>query len=274
MDRITEHNVNGVVFRTADRFSAAGGVVHGFSTRYGGVSEGHLASMDLGTTRGDEPENVRENYRRFTAALGADLDHMAMTRQVHGTYIHTVEPADCKADPYAPERFDCDGLITDRPGVPLVIFSADCLPVLLYDPVKRVICAVHAGWRGTTAGIAEKAVCKMAADFGCDPSDILAAIGPGISLCHFETDGDVPAAVRAILEEETAQSCIIDHHDGKYHVDLKRVNAVLLQGAGVPEGNITIDPECTACHTEKYWSHRMVGAKRGSQAALIQLIKE
>lgn len=274
MVNMTEHNVNGVVFRTADRLAAAGGVIHGFSTRYGGVSKSYLASMNLGTTRGDDAANVVENYRRFTAALGADLSHMAMTRQVHGTYIHTVEPVDCKADPYAPERFDCDGLITDRPGVPLVIFSADCLPVLLYDPKKRVICAVHAGWRGTTAGIASKAVRKMADDYGCRPADILAAIGPGISRCHFETDADVPDAVRAVLGGEEAHRCIIDHGTGKYHVDLKLVNALLLEQAGIAPDHITIDPDCTACQTEKYWSHRMVGTRRGSQIALIQLTKE
>lgn len=273
MDNMTEHNVNGVVFRTADRLTAAGGVIHGFSTRYGGVSTGWLSSMNLGTTRGDAPENVRENYRRFTAALGADLAHMAMTRQVHGAYIHTVEPIDCKPDPYAPERFDCDGLITDRPGVPLVIFSADCLPVLLYDPKKRVICAVHAGWRGSTAGIVLRAVEKMAGDYGCHRGDILAVIGPGISLCHFETDGDVPAAVRAILPPEEAEGCVVDHGTGKYHVDLKKVNALLLKGAGVPAGSITVDPDCTACHREKYWSHRMAGERRGSQIALIQLLE-
>lgn len=271
MNQMTEHNVNGVVFRTADRFSAAGGVIHGFSTRYGGVSEGYLSSLNLGPSRGDEPEKVRENFRRFTAALGADSTRMAMTRQVHGTDIHTVEPVDCKADPCLPERFDCDGLITDRSGVALVIFSADCIPVLLYDPKKRVICAVHAGWRGTTAGIARKAVEKMAADYGCDPAHILAAIGPGISRCHFETDRDVPDAVRAVLGEEDARRCVTDHGTGKYHVDLKRVNSILLQRAGVQEANITVDPDCTACSTEKYWSHRMVGGKRGSLAALLQL---
>lgn len=271
MDQMTEHNVNGIVFRTADRFLAAGGVIHGFSTRYGGVSQGIWASMNLGAARGDDPACVVENYRRYTAALGADLEKMAMTRQVHGTYIHTVEPIDCKPDPYAPERYDADGLITDRPGVPLVIFSADCLPVLLYDPVKKVICAVHAGWRGTVAGIAPKGVKKMVADYGCDPADILAAIGPGISKCHFETHRDVPDAVGEILSAEEAESCIIDHKTGKYHVDLKRVNTILLQKAGVRSENITVDPECTACNTEKYWSHRMVGGRRGSLIALIQL---
>lgn len=268
---MTERTVNGVVFRTADRFQAAGGVVHGFSTRLGGVSEGIWASMDLGTTRGDDPDRVRENYRRFFAAIGASMDKLVMSNQIHGTEIRTVCPGDYKTDLYAPEGYEVDGLITDEPGVALVVFSADCLPILFYDPVKRVICAVHAGWRGTVAGIAAKAVEKMAADYGSDRKDILAAIGPGISKCHFETHAEVPDAVRAVLPGE-AEDYILDHGNGKYHVDLKGVNTALLRRAGVREENIDIDPDCTYCLPEKYWSHRVTAGRRGSQAAVIQLL--
>ncbi len=271
MNHMTEHNVDGVVFRTADRFLAAGGVVHGFSTRYGGVSQGVWASLNLGLNRGDDPAHVRENYRSFLTAVGASETHIVMSSQVHESHIQAVTEADGKKDLYDPVPFRADGLITDRPWVGLVIFSADCLPVLLYDPVKRVIAAVHAGWRGTVARIAPKAVEKMAADYGCRREDILAAIGPGISACHFETRADVPAAVRAVLPPVQAKACIQDHGDGTYHVDLKGVNRALLLNAGLPEGNITVDPDCTACDTSKYWSHRMVGNERGSLAAVIQL---
>lgn len=271
MNQITEHNVDGVVFRTADRFSAAGGVVHGFSTRYGGVSGGIWSSLNLGLNRGDEPAAVRENYRRFLTAVGASEACVVMSSQVHESHIQAVTEADGKKDLYDPVPFRADGLITDRPGVALVIFSADCLPVLLYDPARRVIAAVHAGWRGTVAGIAARAVEKMAADYGCRRENILAAIGPGISACHFETRGDVPAAVRAVLPPAQAEACVRDHGDGTYHVDLKGVNRALLLRAGLPEVNITIDPDCTACDTSKYWSHRIVGDQRGSLAAVIEL---
>lgn len=271
MNNMTEHNVDGVVFRTADRFSAAGGVVHGFSTRLGGVSEGAWASMNLGTTRGDKREHVCENYRRFFGAIGASMDKLVMTNQIHEAEIRTVTSHDYKKDLYDYEGYEVDGLITNRPGVALVIFSADCLPVLLYDPVQRVICAVHAGWRGTVAGIAPKGVEKMAKEYGCRPEHILVAIGPGISACHFETDFDVPAEVRRILPAARAECCITDHGTGKYHVDLKAVNAALLHRAGVLPMNITIDPDCTACHPDRYWSHRTMGKERGSQAAVMQL---
>ncbi len=270
MNGMTEHSVNGVVFRTADRFRAAGGVVHGFSTRLGGVSEGIWSSMNLGTTRGDDPKHVEENYRRFLKAVGADRDKLVMSNQIHGTEIRRVTPGDYKADLYADEGYEVDGLITDVPGETLVIFSADCLPILFYDPVKRVICAVHAGWRGTVGGIAAQAVERMVGDYGCRTEDILAAIGPGISRCHFETDADVPRAVQDILGQE-ARACIDELENGKYHVDLKLVNRMLLTRVGLPEVNITMDPDCTACHRDKYWSHRFTGGQRGSMAAVIQL---
>lgn len=269
-NKMTEHNVDGVVFRTADRFSAAGGVIHGFSTRLGGISQGIWASMNLGMGRGDHPEHVRENYRRLFAALGAEGGPMAMNSQVHGVHIRRVDWAGSKTDPFEEKGFQGDGLITDLPGVALVVFTADCLPLLLYDPGKKVACALHAGWRGTVGGIAPLAVERMAGEYGCRREDILAAVGPGISRCHFETDGDVPLALRTALGPR-AEACVDDHKNGKYHVDLKEANRLLLLGAGLKEVNITIDPDCTACHRDKYWSHRYTGGQRGSQTALIQL---
>ena len=272
MNLMKEYNVGGVVFRTADAFERADGLVHAFSTRFGGVSEGIWASMNLGLGRGDEPDRVRENYRRFFVAIGARTDKIVMSSQVHETEIRTVTDRDWKSDIYEKNGYEADGLITDRPGVALVIFSADCLPILFYDPVKKVICAVHAGWRGTVGGIAPKAVEKMVSDYGCRREDILCAIGAGISKCHFETHGEVPAAVRTVLSEEEAAGCITEDGNGKYHVDLKAVNAALLKNAGLPGENVTVDPECTYCLHEKYWSHRVTNGERGSQAAVIQLL--
>jgi YfiH family protein len=271
MNDMTEHNACGVVFRTADRFSAAGGVVHGFSTRLGGVSEGVWASMNLGLSRGDDPQRVRENYRRFFAALGMDSSPTAVVRQVHGTHIHTIVPEDLTRDIFSPGSPEADGLITHLSGVTLVVFTADCLPILFYDPVCRVICAVHAGWRGSVGGIASKAIKQMEADYGCHPEHILAAMGPAISRCHFETDGDVPAAVHSLLGSR-GDSCISHCPGGKFLVDLKEVNRLLLLDAGLSPCHITVDPDCTACQRDKYWSHRFTGFDRGSQAAVIRLL--
>ncbi len=268
---MTEHQVNGVTFLAADGFRAAGGVAHGFSTRLGGVSSGIYASLNLGPTRGDEPDCVRENYRRFCAAIGADAARLVMTNQVHGTVIRTVSASDGKADPYDREEYACDGLITNVPGLALTIFSADCISVLLYDPVRRVIAAVHAGWRGTAGDIVGKAARQMRADYGCRPEEILAAVGPGISQCCFETHADVPEAMTAALGG-LAEPHMISLGNGKFKVGLKEINAALLARAGLRPDHIEVSGDCTACLPEKYWSHRVTQGQRGSQAAILQLL--
>lgn len=268
---MTELQNNGVTFLAADSFLAAGGVAHGFSTRIGGVSEGIYTSLNLGSTRGDNPDCVKENYRRFCAAIGADVRRIVMTNQIHSTIIRTATSSDVKADLYDPEGYDCDGLITNEPGLALTIFSADCIPVLLYDPVKKVIAAVHAGWRGTAGDIAGKAARLMQEHYGSAPGDILTAIGPGISQCCFETHADVPDAMIDILGD-LAKPYITCLENGKFKVDLKGINAALLTRAGVSPEHIEISGDCTACLPGKYWSHRITQGHRGSQAAILQLL--
>lgn len=268
--KIIDRTRNGVTFLSADGFEAAGGVAHGFSTRLGGVSTGIYESMDLGTTRGDEPGHVRENYRRFFAAIGADADSIAMSNQIHSDLVRPVTCADVKRDLYDVEPYEVDGLVTDIPGVSLVVFGADCLPVLFYDPVRRVAAAAHAGWRGTAAGIVERAVEKMAF-YGSRPEDILAAIGPGISRCCFETHEDVPNAMTAAMAGGVLPFIQLKDN-GKFAVDLKGINAKRLELAGVTPDHIAICGDCTACMRDKYWSHRIMGTQRGSMAAMIELI--
>ena len=262
---------NGVTFLAAEGFLNAGGVAHGFSTRLGGVSEGIFASLNLGTARGDNPERVRENYRRFCRAVGTDVNRLVTTSQVHGDVIRTATSKDIKSDLFLPNGYECDGLITNEPGLALTIYSADCIPVLLYDPVKRVIAAVHAGWRGTAQDIAGKAIRKMQQEYGCLPENILSAIGPGISQCCFETHSDVPDAMTEALGD-FVKPHILCLENGKFKVDLKGINAALLTRAGVSPDHIEISADCTACLNEKYWSHRVTQGQRGSQAAMIQLI--
>ncbi len=265
-----EHTVNGVVFRAAPALEAAGGAVHGFSTRAGGVSTGCWASLNLGVSRGDDPAHVRENYRRFCAAVGADCASVVLANQVHGDKVRVVTSADCAQGLYGHRAYEADGLITDVPGAALVVFSADCIPVLLYDPVREVVAAAHAGWMGTALGIVTRAVEKMTSVYGCDPASILAAIGPGISQCCFETHADVPDAMTAALGAG-APDYVQTLGGGKYKVDLKGLNALRLRRAGLLPAHISIDPDCTVCHPEKYWSHRVHRDQRGSQAAVIQL---
>ena len=248
------------------------GAAHGFSTRVGGVSPAPWDSLNLGGNRGDDPTRVRENFIRFCGAIGTDPFATAKNHQVHGNCIRPVTRADVFADPGLPGYVEADGLITNEPGVCLTVFSADCIPVLLYDPVARVVAAAHAGWRGTALGIAARGVEAMARDYGSRPENILAAIGPGISACCFETRLDVPQAMREALGQ-AAEPFLVPQSDGEhYKVDLKGVNAHWLRAAGLSPDHIAVCDACTVCRPDLFWSHRKVGLSRGSMAAMIQLI--
>lgn len=247
-------------YLTADNIT----VPHCFTTRLGGVSAGHLSAMNLGYNRGDAAENVAENYRILGRALGFSADALVLTRQTHSDIVRPVTKADANGlDNHTyPE---CDALVTNEPGTALVVFAADCTPVLLHDSVTGAVGAAHAGWRGTASGIAAKTVEAMVRLYGCRPENIRAAIGPNIGPCCFETDADVPQAMLAALGEE-ANVHIRPQRD-KYYVNLKALNALHLRRAGVTD--IEISPLCTACSTDRFWSHRRHGAQRGSQGAII-----
>lgn len=268
---LVQRERGGVLYHTAEQLDAVPGLAHGFSTRAGGVSEGIFASMNLGLNRGDDPACVRENYRRFQAAIGGSGGRYAMCDQVHGSAVRVITTADVKADLYDRAKYEADGLMTDVPGVTLVVFSADCIPVLLCDPERRVIAAVHAGWRGTASGIVEAAVSRMETAFGCRREDIRAAVGPGIGPCCFETHEDVPNAMMAAVSSP-ALPYIRIKENGKFSVDLKGINAKRLERAGLNPANIAVSADCTACMPERYWSHRMLGGDRGSMAAMIELL--
>lgn len=268
---ITEHSVNGVVYLAAGGFHTAGGAVHGFSTRLGGVSQGIYSSLNLGVNRGDDPECVRENYRRFCAAIGTKPENVVFSSQVHGCGVRVVTTADRGKGLEREVDYEADALVTDVPGLALTVFSADCLPILLYDPVRRAVGAAHAGWRGTSLGIVTQTVERMYACYGCRAEDILAAIGPGISKCCFETHEDVPNAMTEALGASALQF-IEMLPTGKFRVDLKGLNAKRLEDAGLLKEHIAVSPDCTACRPEQYWSHRVTCGKRGSQAAMIALV--
>lgn len=239
---------------------------HAFTSRHGGVSKGELSTLNLGFSRGDDPANVLENWRRLGSAVGFTPEHLVLTHQIHGDQVRVVTEADRGQGIITRPAPDCDALATNVPGLAIAAFTADCTPILLCDPIKGAAAAVHSGWRGAALGIVKKAVETMTAAFGSDPKDIRAAIGPCIGRCCFETRADVPEAMRAALGPD-AEIAIDDHGDGTYHVDLKALNRLWLQRAGVEQ--VETCPLCTACDTERFWSHRRVGDARGSLAAVI-----
>jgi len=257
---IRAQKIGTMEYLTADGIGAA----HGFTTRLGGVSRGSFSSLNLGCHRGDDPKNVAENYAIVANALGFDLQSLVLTRQTHSDIVRVVTKADAAGiDNHAyPE---CDALITNDPGTALGIFTADCTPILLYDPQSGAVGAVHAGWRGTVAKLAGKTVKAMVDTFGCRPENIRAAIGPNIAQCCFQTDSDVPNAALAAVGD--AAKLHILHKGDKYYVNLKVLNALSLQAAGVE--NFEISQICTYCSHDRYWSHRFTKGDRGSQGAFI-----
>lgn len=268
--QIIRKTVKNIPFYACDGFGP--GVVHGFSTRIGGVSPAPWDSLNLGACRGDDPANLRENFSCFCAAIGADPNALVKNQQMHSKRVRPVTKADVMPAPETPGEVEADGMITNQPGVALTIFSGDCLPVFLYDPVRRVIAACHAGWRGTAQGIAAQAARQMQEDYGCAPQDILAAIGPGIGPCCFETHADVPDGLRAELGPD-AEAFITALPGGeKFQVDLKGANARWLERAGLKPEHIALSAACTACDRTDFWSHRMQGSQRGSMAAIIQMV--
>lgn len=240
------------------------GVPHCFTSRLGGVSGGIFSSLNLGYHRGDAPENVEKNYAAVAQTLGFSLPSLVLTRQTHSDIVRQVTKADAAGlDNHAyPE---CDALITNDPGTVLGIFTADCTPVLLHDPVTGAVGAVHAGWRGTAAGLAGKTARAMVAAFGCRPEDIRAAIGPNIAQCCFQTDRDVPDAM--LQTYGTAAQAHIRSNGDKYYVNLKALNALSLQAEGITQTEIS--QICTYCSHDRFWSHRFTGGDRGSQGAFI-----
>lgn len=237
---------------------------HGFTTRLGGVSTGYLDSLNIGFHRGDQAQNVEQNFSILAQALGLDINALVLAHQTHSDIVRAVTKADHQGLDHHlyPE---CDALITNDPGTALVIFTADCTPILLWDSVTGAAGAAHAGWRGTASQIAGKTVRAMQDAFGCQPENIRAAIGPNIGPCCFQTDGDVPQAMLESYGPE-AQAWICPDGD-KYYVNLKELNALALRRAGVTQ--IEISTECTMCQHHRFWSHRYTRGQRGSQGAII-----
>ena len=240
-------------------------VPHAFTTRLGGVSRDYLHSLNLGAHRGDSPENVAKNHFSLGRALGYNPAQLVLANQVHGDTVRVVSQEDARNSLSHRDYPECDALVTNVPGVALMVYTADCTPILIWDSENGAVGAVHAGWRGTAKGIVQKTVATMVAAFGCRPENLRAAIGPNIGPCCFETDRDVPEAMRLALGDEALP--FIQSRGEKFHVDLKGLNALWLRHSGVT--NLEISTHCTACAPDLFWSHRVTSGKRGSQGAVI-----
>ncbi len=266
------HNADTVPYLTYNSLSELKFINHAFSTRLGGVSEGEFTSMNLAFNRGDDPDAVTENYRRLCKSAGFDFDTLTASAQDHNTFVRTVTKNDCGVGIYKPRDMQSvDALITNEQGVTLVTYYADCTPLFFVDAKNKAIGLAHAGWRGTVERIGEKVVEKMTALYGTDPSDIVAAVGPAISVCCYEVD--LPVAERFLaLEDLDASRFVFPKPGGKYMLDLLECNRQILVKAGVRAENITLSDLCTNCNSDLLWSHRATNGHRGTMCAFMCLV--
>ncbi len=247
-------------------------VKHGFSTRLGGVSEGYYASLNLSFTRGDEETCVRENFRRIAGAIGVSCEDMVLSRQTHTTNVRKVTEADRGSGILYPASYtDVDGLITDIPGICLVTSFADCVPLYFVDPVRKAIGLTHSGWRGTVGKIGKITVENMQKEFGSDPKDIVAAVGPSICQDCYEVSEDVIERIRQNFDLSLWEKFFYRKPNGHYQLDLWKMNEEIFLEAGLLPEHIAVTNACTHCNPKVFYSHRAMGEQRGNLCAFLAL---
>ena len=263
---------NGVVVIKSDIIRAR----HAFSTRVGGVSKSeHTRGLNLGRGRGDDDGTVIRNLELFAEATGINAGNIISVKQIHSAKIRYVTEENAGEGFFAPEGESCDGYVTDRKGIAPAVRIADCAPILLCaeEGGVPVLCAaVHAGWRGTAAGIAAGAVAELV-KLGAKPQNIRAAIGPCIGKCCYQVREDFFDAVRNQRGTAYAEEFITadGENPGFFRADIAGMNVKILTGAGISRENIDLCDLCTCCISDKFYSHRRDGEKRGTQLAVISL---
>ena len=244
------------LFRRPAIFSAFPGLTAAESTRHGGVSPAPYAALNLGLNTDDQPENVLENRRRFLSALNIPASQLATSHQVHGNRVLLAR------QPGHHEGYDA--LITDQKGIFVAVGTADCTPILVYDPVQEAVAAIHAGWKGTAERVAQAALLAMQNEFGSRTQDCYAYIGACIDQNNYEVDGNVARHFEAGHKRE-------DRERGKWFVSLKEANKAQLLEMGLPEEQIEVSPYSTWTHNEDYFSHRKENGATGRMLSVIGL---
>lgn len=247
-----------------DKLEAAGMVKHCFTTRAGGVSENIFSTMNLSFTRGDDKDSVMENYRRIASTLRERIESFVCSDQTHTTNVLRVGKEQCgigvtREKPYT----DVDGLITNEPGVVLATFYADCVPLYFVDTKNKAIGLSHSGWKGTVGRMGQATLQLMVEEFGTNPTDVVAAIGPSICQDCYEVSEDV-AEQFADEFRNHQDEILINKGKGKYLLDLWKANEIVLTEAGVKKDNIAVTNICTCCNPALLFSHRASQGKRGN----------
>jgi len=246
-------------------------IVAAFTTRHLGKAGTPSGSLNTGLHTGDDPVSVLANRKLVFDTLGLDSASFTAGKQVHGDEIRLVtsEQRGRGAVEYEDAIPATDALITDVPGLPIGVFTADCVPVFLYDPIRTAVGIVHAGWRSTVLSIASKTVQRMENEFGSLPSDMWAALGPSIGPCCYEVGRDVFDEFRE--EFDYGPALFQETDDEKWRLDLWHANQRQLEECGIPEAKIVNHRICSACNADDYFSARKLGAHAGRTLSVIAI---
>lgn len=240
-------------------------LIHGFTTKNGGVSNPPFSSLNMGLSSQDDPQSIKENYRIILSALGVEDRDRYMTKQIHSDQIFVVnEEASVK------ENFisGYDGLLTDRDDVVLMTYYADCVPLFLYDPVKGTGGVVHSGWKGTTKQVGKRMVEKMVELYGSSPEDIRAGIGPSAGICCYEVGPDV---IEGFSWLDTLEVYLTPTRENHYKIDLKGINKYILEEAGLLPEHIEVSSLCSMCTPDLLYSYRRDRPYNGLMSAIFAL---
>ncbi|MFN7210856.1 MAG: peptidoglycan editing factor PgeF [Aggregatilineales bacterium] len=255
--------LGGAIYYQFEQWANESALQHGIFTRLGGSSQAPFAALNVGSTVGDKPEHVRANLKQIYETLSVDSRRACTVWQVHSATCIVVE----QPHPEQGWLAQADGMVTDRRGMPLIMRFADCVPLLLYDPMRRAIGIAHAGWRGTVAGVARNLLRTMQAAYGTQPADVQAAIGPSISAARYQVGEEV---VQAVSEAFGGLDGLIQRApDGSAYFDLWEANRRALEREGVR--HIEISGICTATRVDEFYSHRAENGKTGRFAAVFML---
>jgi len=261
---------DGLAYLTIPAFEETGMVKHCFTTRNGGVSRGIYNSLNTSDDKEDPIENVHRNLELVCGAIGIDYRNLVFSDQTHEDNIRVVSIADLGKGISVPNDIKyTDGLMTNIPGIPLITFYADCVPLFFLDKENKAIAVVHSGWKGTVLKIGVKTIRHMTEVYGTKPVDCLVGIGPSIGPECFEVGQEV--ADQFAESFGTRSHIIKPMENGKYTVDLWEANKMMLMEMGVPENNITISGLCTKCREDLFFSYRRDKGRTGSMSAIMEL---
>ncbi len=242
-------------------------IVHGFCTRWGGISQGAYENLNFSFREGDPTDRVDKNWEILATAFEVPRRQFFVVNQIHEDRILLIDEEHPKPSENQPLQYDA--ILTDRPGLAIGIKTADCVPILMVDPVRRVIGAVHAGWKGTSLGIAAKAVDALVSRYLSKPSDLIVAVGPAIGPCCYQVD----EVVFGSMSDQSGQDSLFRpcREKGKWMLDLSLANRLQLERTGIPSGNIFTSGICTACRGDFFFSHRREKGKTGRHLNFIMI---